>query len=492
MRGRYYGSQDEGVRIANNMMQGVAGFMDNMRQAQDVEQGRMAMEDEKGIRAAYEHMAAKLGQDGDIATLDGDPVLNTRHGLMALGRLSADRANTQQTRLAMLKNMEAADDKLYQDFFRPLASQAQEAYQQGNMAKFGQLVGQLSKVAPFPYQYHMGADGNFEEMFRSTKNGGWVRTGGSMAPQQVMQAITQIMSGEQKILRGADMRETVVNPFFLAAAARYRMATAAKNAAALADPKQWRPMQGKDGHIVFAIPQNAHDDYSADPAYLLFDEKNGTRRGNLRDLTAQGYAPAAAKANARKLQAAGRGAAGGYKLTNADVNMLTKYAISTNAETGEKEIDYGKAAFLQEFIQKTGLSPLSAIENYESNIQLAMSQGARSREQAERAAMVGLRQKIHGEGQVAHGKKPVSAPASQPGMAPGHQPGVHSAKEDRIKNAAAGAKPGTLDSLGSSSPEFDSYGNTINGLTNAGRAVGNWLTNTGDYADPEDVLDYRP
>lgn len=492
MRGRYYGSQDEGVRIANNMMQGVAGFMDNMRQAQDVEQGRMAMEDEKGIRAAYEHMAAKLGQDGDIATLDGDPVLNTRHGLMALGRLSADRANTQQTRLAMLKNMEAADDKLYQDFFRPLASQAQEAYQQGNMAKFGQLVGQLSKVAPFPYQYHMGADGNFEEMFRSTKNGGWVRTGGSMTPQQVMQAITQIMSGEQKILRGADMRETVVNPFFLAASARYRMATAAKNAAALADPKQWRPMQGKDGHIVFAIPQNAHDDYSADPAYLLFDEKNGTRRGNLSDLTAQGYAPAAAKANARKLQAAGRPSAGGYKLTNADVNILTKYATSTNAETGEKEIDYGKAAFLQEFIQKTGLSPLSAIENYESNIQLAMSQGARSREQAERAAMVGLRQKIHGGGQVAHGKKPVSAPASQPGMAPGHQPGVHNAKEDRIKNAAAGAKPGTLDSLGSSSPEFDSYGNTINGLTNAGRAVGNWLTNTGDYADPEDVLDYRP
>lgn len=62
----------------------------------------------------------------------------------------------------------------------------------------------------------------------------------------------------------------------------------------------------------------------------------------------------------------------------------------------------------------------------------------------------------------------------------------------RIRQAATGPKPGTLDSVGSSNAGFDSYSNTVNGLINSGNAVGNWLVNTGDYADPEDILDYRP
>ena len=298
----YYNGGNDGVEIAMNLINGAHSMGTAMQNAQRAEAGRLELEDEKGVRAAYEHIAQTAGQNGKIAALDNDPVLNSRYGIMAMGRYMADRASAQQSRTAMLKSMEQADDALYQNHFRPLAFAAQEAFKKGDIRTFGQLAGQLSEISPFPYKYQMGKDGNFTELFRSTKDGGFIDTGQRMTPQQVMEAITGIMSGEQNILSGMDMQTRTVNPNFLAAAARYKMATIMGNAQAMADPRIWIPMQ-KGGHIVWAIPQNRHDDYSADPSYRVLDERSGRSYmvGSMQDLFDQGYSRADVKAKTDKM-----------------------------------------------------------------------------------------------------------------------------------------------------------------------------------------------
>lgn len=302
----YYGSNDDGMDIARNAMGLAQGLGGLIQQGQRVEDGRRELADDAGIRQAYEHIAQRVGQGGNISALDGDPVMNSRHGIMAMGKFMADRANSEQSRLAMLKNMAEADDTLYQQYFRPLAVTAMDAYQKGDMRAFGQAAGQLSRISPFPYQYQMDGDGNFQEFFRSSGEGGFVDTGERITPQQVYQSIQGIMNGEQRVLRGMDMREHYVNPNFLAAAARYKMGTILGNAAALQDPAQWIPME-KDGRVVFAIPQNRHDDYSAAPSYRVFDEtgKSSFMVANMDELLGMGYRPSKALADARVLRSKG-------------------------------------------------------------------------------------------------------------------------------------------------------------------------------------------
>lgn len=354
-RGYYNGGGNDGVEIAMNLINGVNSMGTAMQNAQRAEAGRLELEDEKGVRAAYEHFAQAAGQNGNIAALDNDPVLNSRHGVMAMGRYMADRANTQQSRAAMLKSMEQADDALYQNHFRPLAFAAQEAFKKGDMRTFGQLAGQISEISPFPYKYQMGQDGNFTELFRSTGDGGFVDTGQRMTPQQVMSAITGIMSGEQNILSGMDMQTRAVNPNFLAAAARYKMGTIMGNAQAMADPKQWIPMQ-KGGHIVYAIPQNRHDDYSAAPSYRVLDESGGRSymAGSMQDLLDQGYTRADVKAKTDKLMGRGGASKAGPGGGNAHIAMLNagyvwdknqKWYFKAGADAdGKPQADYSQPA----------------------------------------------------------------------------------------------------------------------------------------------------
>lgn len=354
-RGYYNGGGNDGVEIAMNMINGVNSMGTAMQNAQRAEAGRLELEDEKGVRAAYEHFAQAAGQNGNIAALDNDPVLNSRHGVMAMGRYMADRANSQQSRAAMLKSMEQADDALYQNHFRPLAFAAQEAFKKGDMRTFGQLAGQLSEISPFPYKYQMGRDGKFTELFRSTGDGGFVDTGQRMTPQQVMEAITGIISGEQNILSGMDMQTRTVNPNFLAAAARYKMGTIMGNAQAMSDPKQWIPMQ-KGGHIVYAIPQNRHDDYSAAPSYRVLDERGGRSymAGSMQDLLDQGYTRADVQAKTDKILGrggtgkAGPGAGGAHiAMLNAGYVWDSKqrwYFKSGQDADGKVQIDLSKPA----------------------------------------------------------------------------------------------------------------------------------------------------
>lgn len=363
----YYNGGNDGVEIAMNLINGAHSMGTAMQNAQRAEAGRLELEDEKGVRAAYEHIAQTAGQNGNIAALDNDPVLNSRYGIMAMGRYMADRASAQQSRTAMLKSMEQADDALYQNHFRPLAFAAQEAFKKGDIRTFGQLAGQLSEISPFPYKYQMGQDGNFTELFRSTKDGGFVDTGQRMTPQQVMEAITGIMSGEQNILSGMDMQIRTVNPNFLAAAARYKMGTIMGNAQAMADPKQWIPMQ-KGGHIVYAIPQNRHDDYSADPSYRVLDEHSGRSYmvGSMQDLLDQGYSRADVKAKTDKMLGhvgTGKVGPGGnphIAMLNAgyvwDKNQKWYFKTGVDAD-GKPQADFSQPASVevyQEVMRRTG------------------------------------------------------------------------------------------------------------------------------------------
>lgn len=347
-RGYYGGSGNDGMDIARNAMEFSEGLGGALERGQQIEQGRRELADDAGIRQAYDHIAGRVGMGGDISALDGDPVMNSRYGVMAMGRFMADRAGSEQSRLSMLRNMARADDELYQQFFRPLAMTAMESYERGDMNAFGQAANQLSKVAPFPYQYRMGDDGNFTESFRSSRAGRFVDTGDRLTPRQVFEAIRGIMSGEQKTLRGADMQTHVVNPNFLAASARYKMGTIMDNAEALQNPSRWIPLE-KNGRVVYAIPQNRHDDYSAAPSYRVLDEAGGRSymARSMDELLDQGYVPSAVKANSRVLQRKGRsegqmaaGPDGSARITQTQYEKLVKqadtYAVFEDPATGEK------------------------------------------------------------------------------------------------------------------------------------------------------------
>lgn len=478
----------KGARAFGAVGQGLSGVVNAV---EDVK----SLYDAHKVRSAYDDVA-KAYEQGGLESIQNNPDMQDYWHNKATNQFMADRLSTEKGRLETKQNIQKFAAMLYQDF-RVGALRLNEAYNKGDMQGFASEMERLTASQPTPYRLKNLGDGTFAVHFRSDRDGDFVDTGERMSAKQALELVNKHYRGETYVMSGVDMKLTPMNREYELAVGKNALATVEGNAQNGANPSKDIILHDRrTGRIGgWAVVQNAVRDpatglsgYNSKPIYSVFG-LDGKPLGKYEGLDGLARGTNLTHLNPGKTR--GGASAGGYKLTQGDISMLTKYATSED-EMGNKVTDYGKAAFLQEFIQKTGLSPLSAIENYESNIQLAMSQGARSREQAERAAMVGLRQKIHGGGQVAHGKKPVSAPASQPGMAPGHQPGVHNAKEDRIKNAAAGAKPGTLDSLGSSSPEFDSYGNTINGLTNAGRAVGNWLTNTGDYADPEDILDYRP
>ncbi|MCL2122939.1 MAG: hypothetical protein FWH34_02500 [Desulfovibrionaceae bacterium] len=94
-------------------------------------------------------------------------------GLM--GGVNAKPQNN--ARIEMLKRMEAEGNQFYQDTFRPMAMQAKEAFNSGDMQTFGGIVDELSRASPMPYQYQMGQDGNFVETFRSSKHGGYTPRG---------------------------------------------------------------------------------------------------------------------------------------------------------------------------------------------------------------------------------------------------------------------------------------------------------------------------
>lgn len=271
--------------------QGLAFLGNAMRQGQAIGTERRRRDEEDGLNNAYNYIAGKIGNQGDVSLLDSDPILNTRQGTQALGMFMTDRANTETSRLKMLKTMDAANDHYYQNTIRPLAFAAQEAFKAGDLQRFGQVAGELSSKAPYPYRLVPGQDGNFDVEFRSDQAGGWSRTGERVAPQQVMGEIDKLMAGEQQILAGANMQARPVNQRYLASAARYQMGTILGNAQNMANPQSWIPLQ-KGNKVVYAIPQNRHDNYEVGPSFRVLEEgKASFMVEGLDKLIEQGYRP---------------------------------------------------------------------------------------------------------------------------------------------------------------------------------------------------------
>ena len=363
-----------------NAMQGVGFLGDAMRTGQQIGEVRHEQDERDATNKAYEYITGKLGGSGDLSALDGDSILNTRYGVQAMGKFMLDRANTEQSRLSMLKNMEAADDQFYQKTFRPLAFEAQKAYQSGDMRRFGQIVSELSAKSPLPYKYELGQDGDFAESFRSSKEGKFIDTGERMTPQQVFEQLNGIMSGEQRVLRGANMQMQTVNPRFLAASARYKMGTILGNAQALSDPNQWIPLT-KGGKTIYVIPQNRHDDYSVGPSYRVVDDKGGMGGmvGSLDDLMSQGWVRADVKAkidNAQRI-AAGRGLGGGaggmaFNLTDGDRSWINKVSTSKD-DMGNESYNPYIGMSLEILMGKHGLTRNSAFAAYDDAVTQAVS-----------------------------------------------------------------------------------------------------------------------
>lgn len=430
MSHRYHRGYDDSPGM--EMMRGVQMFGNAMQMGQRLEQGRMALEDEKGVNAAYEHIASKVGHAGDISALDGDPIMNTRHGTMAAGRFLGQRAQNETSRLQMLKAMSEGDDEFYRNTFRPLAFAADEAFKAGDMQRFGAIASELSTKAPLPYRTEMDQDGSFRLLFRSDQHGGWTDTGRRLSAQEVMQEISGIIGGEQKILAGAGMQTMLTNPRFLAAAARYRMATIQGNAEAMADLNKYIPMQ-KGNHLVWAIPQNRHDDYSAAPSYRIVDEsgKMGSRVvSSLNELMDAGYTRADATAKLdlmRKRAAMNAGASGGgkYTLTEGDRKFIDGFS-TTESDVGGKIYNAEKALALETLMSVGGLSRQAAVVAYNRNVENAAAAIAQqtpglSQHEVTKAAEKAAQQKIF-EGATAKRagsggqKKPVGAtpPATRP------------------------------------------------------------------------------
>ena len=278
-----------------------------MRAGINNENSLMQLEDEKGINSAYEYIAQKVGTGGDISTLETDPIMNTRHGVQAFGKFFKDRAASEGSRAQMLKNMVAGDDAYYQDFVRPEAYQAMEAYKSGDLQTFGKIAESLSDKVQMPYRYRVGPDGNLQQEFRSDAAGGFVSTGRSVSPQEALNEIQGLVADEHQVLSGVDMKTRYVSPRYNAAVGRFKMGTVQGNAENMANPAKWIPLTNSAGHTVYAIPQNRHDDYSAGPSFRILDEGKGSyMAGSMEDLLAKGYVPTAT----RKKAGQGQGQAG--------------------------------------------------------------------------------------------------------------------------------------------------------------------------------------
>ena len=66
----------------------------------------------------------------------------------------------------MMQNMDAAADKMYQDW-RIQAMGVRQAYTSGDTQKFMPMMQQLSTNSPLPYKLEPTNDGNFKVLFRS-------------------------------------------------------------------------------------------------------------------------------------------------------------------------------------------------------------------------------------------------------------------------------------------------------------------------------------
>ncbi len=400
--------------------------------------GAWEMYDKYKLKDAYDNVD-KAYSEGGIDAIQSNPNMQDYWHSKAFGQLMIDRANNEKGRVEMMQNMDAAADKMYQDW-RVQATGVRQAYGSGDMQKFMPMMQQLSTNSPLPYKLEPSDDGNFKVLFRSDEKGGWTDTGKMMTPQEAMGEVDNVLRGEQSMLRGVDGKTVPVNLAFNKAAVKSYWMTQMGNAENRIDPKKQIPLYNAEGKPTgLGVIQNPLNDYSAGPQLIVFG-KDGKQVGafdGYEGAMRAGYSPF----GPQKGKGAGSratGANGGYTLSQGDISILQKYATSEN-EMGEKVVDHGKAAFLEQFVRGTGLSPLQAVAAYDGNVKRAMEMGA-TRGQAERATESMLTQRISGV-TPGNSKQPNSAknPPSDPQMPSNTQSDQPSPKtRERIAGAIQG------------------------------------------------------
>ena len=357
--------------------------LDGLTKAAD---GAWNMYDKYKLRDAYDSVD-KAYSEGGIDAIQNNPNMQDYWHSKAFGQFMLDRANNEKGRLEMMQNMDAAADKMYQDW-RIQAMGVRQAYTSGDTQKFMPMMQQLSTNSPLPYKLEPTNDGNFKVLFRSDEKGGWADTGRTMTQQEAMGEVDNVLRGEQSMLRGVDGKTVPVNLAFNKAAVRSYWLTQIGNAENRTDPKRQIPLYNSEGKPTgIGIVQNPLDDYSVGPKLLVYG--NGGRQIGTFDgydgAMKAGYIPFAPPKGKGGAKGGAAGEGGGYSLTQGDIHMLQGYATTKN-EMGEKEVDHGTAAFLEQFVRDKGLSPLQAISVFDENVKRAVAAGAPP-EQARRIVM---------------------------------------------------------------------------------------------------------
>lgn len=260
----------------------VAGAADHIAGAAD--KGVKLYDDIK-VKGAYDDIA-KAFQDGGFDALQNNPdLLGDYHHSLALGKFFQDRSNSEKGRLEMIKKMDEAAERQYQDF-RLGAMGVQQAWDKKDINGFNNGMVQLMGSFPSPYKYEVDSNGNFNEMFRSDKDMGWTATGRTFTGQQMLDNMQGILRGEQMILRGVDMKPTPHNEAFNRAARANYWNTVIGNQNKRADPKAYTPLYDRNGNVTgMALIQNpwqgedGKSGYGLNAQIEVFDTGNGKLKG---------------------------------------------------------------------------------------------------------------------------------------------------------------------------------------------------------------------
>ena len=344
------------------------------------------MYDQYKLRDAYDAVSKAFAQGG-FESIQNNPDMQDYWHTQAVGQFVKDRASTEKGRLEMLKSMDAAADKLYQDW-RVQAAYAEDAFKSGNMQRFMPAMQRLSEITPMPHRLVPTGDGNFKVLFRSDKHyGEFVETGQILTPQQTVDMMRSVRDGETYVLKGLDGKLHPTNPFYNSVAARNWWGTVMGNSENSLDPNKQRVCYKNGKPYAVAVLQNRVDDYMKRSQYKVFSLSDGRSLGiadGVPGLLQMGLSPFTPK----KEKGSGNGqTTGGFKLTDGDKAALRRAFTTTDPDTGEKRVDHGKVVALENFMRRNGLSADAALAAFDENVAIAMQQGAANLQAAEWAVL---------------------------------------------------------------------------------------------------------
>lgn len=392
------------------------------------------MYDKYKLRDAYDDVSKAFGQGG-FESIQNNPDMQDYWHTQAVGQFVKDRAGTEKGRLEMLKSMDAAADKQYQDW-RVQAAYAEDAFKSGNMQRFMPAMQRLSEITPMPHRLVPTRDGNFKVLFRSDKHyGEFVETGQILTPQQTVDMMRSVRDGETYVLKGIDGKLHPTNPFYNSVAARNWWGTVMGNSENSLDPNKQRVCYKNGKPYAVAVLQNRVDDYMKRGQYKVFALSDGRSLGiadGVPGLLQMGLSPFTPK----KEKGSGNGGTGQtadtFKLTDGDRSALRRACTVMDPNSGEERVDHGKVAALENFMQRNGLSADAALAAFDENVAIAMQQGAPNRQVAEKAVL-----------DMVRGRAPVQRNSGNQAGGSAHaggQQGVFHGLGERIRKATDGSQ----------------------------------------------------